>query len=485
MASSGESWSYAIDVPEFIQRKVDLLHHQERQIVAIESQLKELKERHAELEAQLLPYRIINQLAPSENAAINRCPDEILIFIWWRLFDTDHPFWHCKHPSIRRLLLVCKRWFRLLMNTPTLWTRISILNTWALFHPCGEESQVPYISACIQRSQAAPFDVRLDLGEFPIRSEYIKKQILKLLFSICDKDEKNRIETHVQQWDTDFSSDLFETRFEQALKYLTGANLDAQRWDRLSLALPQSYEVVNHIWASLGGSFPNLTSLEIVSAPIKWAKDDQFLQNPPNIPMVKQLRLDLTCGAFPITTLNPSPSVLEHLGLSTDWDFSNIEELSLFKKLRTLELICTDRVPILGAFDIVDFPSIYLPCLATLSLVLIRSDFRAPDLNLPSLQTLKLVSKFANYALPKLSVRHVDWFMPWLSHDEVDYEGTVETKIREIVGLSSVLETLTIQANDKDAVCRAIMRMKKEGEVRLPAKILVEKQGHTLEAIHI
>jgi hypothetical protein len=173
MSTTQASYIYRPNVPEFIQRQIQQLHEKETRIVELEAELSQ----NAQLERDLEPYRVGSSLAhvtsvqrisiePIGTAPINRCPDEIIYMIFEDcVLFPDHFY-------IRRLLLVCRRWYTLVTNTAKLWSRIEISSPWDLFDIGSQRSQFPYIFACLDRSKNLPITLHLDM-EGLSRDHYI------------------------------------------------------------------------------------------------------------------------------------------------------------------------------------------------------------------------------------------------------------------------------------------------------------------------
>jgi hypothetical protein len=162
MTSTESNWKFGSDLPDFVLRKVELLRQQEARIFDLEDELLRLRRQRHELQVELSPYRQPHT-PHAAVAPINRCPNEILQLI----FEYDVKSDFSRHPSIRRLLLVCRSWLRLIMNSPGLWALIQIQDPWYIFERRTQKSQAAYISACINRSKDAPLKLSLDLQYLP------------------------------------------------------------------------------------------------------------------------------------------------------------------------------------------------------------------------------------------------------------------------------------------------------------------------------
>lgn len=85
---------------------------------------------------------------PLPLAPVQKCPNEILLAIF-NLYTSENP------RVIRRLLLVCKQWYNLAINTTRLWTHLpfkipppEIRNPKRTF----ESATVAFIKACLKRA---------------------------------------------------------------------------------------------------------------------------------------------------------------------------------------------------------------------------------------------------------------------------------------------------------------------------------------------
>ena len=139
--------SIPADKTEIIKR----LERMKKRVVDLEQQLVDAQQTCIDLEKEVQEYLLPTCTSSKPINYINRCPPEILLIIFTFTLKGDY------HPLIRRLLLVCKSWYSLIMNTPILWSRVhAILDTTRVW---SKLSLRPYIEACFTRSR----DLKLDL----------------------------------------------------------------------------------------------------------------------------------------------------------------------------------------------------------------------------------------------------------------------------------------------------------------------------------
>lgn len=128
----------------YIRGLFGLLEHCEAQIKQRESELALLQTQKMTLNAQIAHHH--NSKSP-----INRLSDEVLLLIFAERVQ-EEPV------SIGPILLVCRRWNIIALNSPILWknVRFSLASSEA-----GIRRQTRYVEAAMRNSQPAPLDVHI------------------------------------------------------------------------------------------------------------------------------------------------------------------------------------------------------------------------------------------------------------------------------------------------------------------------------------
>jgi hypothetical protein len=484
MSTTRGNYIYESKVPEFIQRQIQQLHEQEARIVELEAELNQLRKAHTELESDLAPYRVEARFADititqrpslelSEVAPILRCPDEIFCLFFDPLlslaqdeyFESPH-----RHPQIRSLLLVCRRWYTLVTNTAKLWARIEA-SVFDLFDIGSQKSQFPYIFACLNRSKNLPITVYLDMRDLS-HYDYITEALAQHAKAIVYEDECDAILEKIRNEDWDFHSTWFDSQLESVFERLIGADAEyIKRWETITLHLPDEADIAIRVWNKLARGLKAVKNVVIKNFPP--ASPDIFL---PDFGTAKSFRTSYADDAAkpPITSFGLSPSTLEHLYIKVGNPSIDLAELSHFQRLRTLRLFCTP-------FNLSGSPdfSVSLPHLETLNLWGDYNALARLRFDLPSLELLTL--SWAVYKpLPAIHPRHMRWFMLG-TQDRIELKKT----IRDYVLLSNALECITIDSFRRDEVKEVVAQIKLEGKAPLLAQIVVKHINGEVERIRV
>ena len=196
-------------------------------------------------------------------APIRTCPPEILSIIF--------QFYLLKNPRlIRRLLLVCRKWYKLVVNDPRMWNRIfvTIGDDWDV--KCTAKSIKRRINVCLRRSATLLLDLNLDFGGLRSSGDRILERISDCLVEDVENED----------WD-DFRESLYGLNLDedklppisiclaehalQVARILVGKNNRLmKRWGGLQIILPDDILMIVPVWELLcRGHTPNLTSLSI------------------------------------------------------------------------------------------------------------------------------------------------------------------------------------------------------------------------------
>ncbi|KIM31210.1 hypothetical protein M408DRAFT_64678, partial [Serendipita vermifera MAFF 305830] len=234
---------YLPNLPLEVQGKVERLAECRKQIANLESQLMQIKNERDQLEEELFGYRVDAKkegpevvrgqiMVATTSMNVQNLPNEMLILIF-------EYFLAINHRLIRRLLLVCKHWNHIVMQSPRLWGRVQLLPLdYEYRYPF--ESLLPYVEACLQRSQSVLLDIELDYVLLLTREEYIRNKVLATICEISN-DEPNVID-QVYNLNCDFASPEYDAYFDQTMKELSiligpmGAHME--KWRSLRLRIP-------------------------------------------------------------------------------------------------------------------------------------------------------------------------------------------------------------------------------------------------------
>jgi hypothetical protein len=307
------------DLPPDIKAKVTLLE-QHRQ--TIES----LSQECERLERELMQYH-------ASVAPIRKFPQEILLEIF-RFYLSENP------RLIRRLGLVCKSWYLIVINAPTLWTQIPILiDTREVDAREVARSIAPRIDACFRYSGNLLWDIDINMehmvsirGFLKTQERVIQDRIGTALSPSLDASFGGGYSTIVagctgMSWNP--------AHLHRLLGRLTGEDGDKmERWGSATLRLPADLEpdLRDPILLSLTGSTSHLTRLEIISE--YW----NFFSYPRIFPVLSSLKHLKIQPTFLMRALDIVPTQIEHLTLPCI-GYNSLVELAEFTSLRSLKLL--------------------------------------------------------------------------------------------------------------------------------------------------
>ena len=480
MSSARVNYVYKSDVSESIRLQIQQLHLQEARIVELEAELSQLRKAHGELERDLAPYRIESpfanitstqriplELCQVEAAPIHRFPDEILCLVFKKYI-----FMQSNGPCIRRLLLVCRRWYMLVTYTAKLWARIEIRSALDLFDIGARKSLFPYIFACLDRSKNLPITVDLQMDNLG-HEYYIAEALVQQAKAIVDEDERDMIVDRIESQEWDFRSTWFDSQLEPVIERLVGADGEhIKRWETMTLYLPDDEDMAIRVWNILARGLKAVKNVVLDNFPS--ASPHIFV---PDFGTVKKFDLTYACDAErrPITRFGLSPSTLGHLEIRVRNPSIDLAELPRFQQLHTLRLSC----PSSGKKENLDF-SISLPHLETLTLwgnygILAQLRFNFPSLDLLTVTWEK------NAQLPAVHPRHIQASLSFkLSRIQL------KKVIQDCILLSNALECITINHPlERDDVNEVVAQSKLEGMAPSLTQIIIEHRNGEVERIRV
>jgi hypothetical protein len=471
---STENRRYKQDVPDEILKKIDLFYTQEQLIFTLESQLNDLKAQHHSLEQELQPYRMdvhstnhaTAHTIPEQTSAVHGLPDEILSQIFDIYTDDRSETRRCK---LRRLLLVCRRWHDLVMNSPLLWAHVEIEKYCEPFG-FGGSPVTTYVKACISRSQNIPLDMDLELQICGL-SSYVRAGLFDRAKSIVDEEFHQKIRHQIYKESWDHGSSRFLLQFGRFLEYLFGDDgQHLRRCRRLAIRFPLDEEIARTIWARMKSNMSNLTSLTLFDIPTRWSINDTLAQV--DLPRIKYLDVKGRL-AYPINLFSISSNKLEHFSTMVDESTAHLEHLSSFQSLLTLRLNCW-RPPI-QMYNSPAF-SVHLPHLRELSIKGHFIHLRSINFYLPALKVLRVFLADERQRLPALSPESIEWGLRCSVSPQV-----LEFLIQDFLLLSRKIRKIGIPKEHRTAVLQQVQRFR--GSLPLLSQIVVMEDDHELEVI--
>lgn len=455
----------------------------EKHLVALKNRLEELRAECAKIERECvrLQYELGHPSTPirpriqtatldrvsasrtvqSTKFPIDRCPNEIFIHIFEYFLDGIY------HRCIRRLILVCKRWHLLIMNTKSLWARIEIQDPRDLFNFSTKNSLVPYVNACFERSRDLTLDVKLDMGNLPTLNRYITTYLYECCRPIINWPDQHRFFDALDGVNWSCGSQWYEFQHEAVLNSLFGSNSEhLSRYRTLNLGLPYYANEAKVITETLAGPFPNLKYLHIDNI------HHPFSFRFSSFPSAETIILT---EIVPLKDLIASSTSLRYLEIGVDSDLSNIAELSSFIQLRRLALYFYGIKPADNGIRPV---TVNLPHLHELIVAGRYPPLHGIDFNLPRLELLEFELETPFISLSKLHPRHIV-----LRIDSEDMDGVSkeekEAMVRDIVTLSTTTQSVTFPDLFTESLGMVLAECRKKNAIPLLTQVtLVSEQGN-------
>lgn len=313
------------DLPDDVQAKIRRFREQEGLIRSLETQLEKVRHDQAQLQAELMPYLLKESRPdpghPYSQTCIGRCPPEVLHEIFQYSL-------HHAHMEIINLLLVCKTWQGLVMNSPRLWARIETprLGGWEDNPFLFDTKFASYVSTCLKHSRDLSLDIILDLSNVPTTNGYVTT----LLLDVAKKTVHNlggRTPFHIlstTNWCPGIP--MFGYQFLNILQE------SIHRWRHLTIWVPSASDRCEPMLKQLNLQDAELSSLELHTRDN--SLDTSLSRNIlPGISGVKSL----TCGYLSFSSFRGSPTLLQHLAINPR-NISDLEPLALCTNLLSLEL---------------------------------------------------------------------------------------------------------------------------------------------------
>lgn len=233
----------------------------------------QIKNERDQLEEELFGYRVDAKkegpevvrgqiMVATTSMNVQNLPNEMLILILEYFFAINHRL-------IRRLLLVCKHWNHIIMQSPRLWARIQLSPVSFTVYEDSHILLQQYIEVCLQRSQPLLLDIELDYESFRTCEDYIRDMIYFSTLSVADEDEEDAIFDWSLSVDCDFRSTAYDKYLEDTIADLATligpTSIHTERWRTLYFFVPwRDPLTAADIWNMFIGTKSNLQSLSIV-----------------------------------------------------------------------------------------------------------------------------------------------------------------------------------------------------------------------------
>lgn len=490
-SSSTATKRYQENVPNTIREKIDLLHRQEQLITTIEAQLIELRSQHERLEEELEPYRIHSAtqvtavtFAHDTRCFIHRLPNELLLLMFELVIHDVSLYFEHHRFNLGKVLQICKRWYNLVMHSPSLWARIQIANVMRFVGVQGQQPPIRYIEACLLRSQGLPLDIELNFTALDANN-YIKAELFAYAEALVDEEESDPIfeQIHNQEWI--FDSSVFQVKFDQFLHFLFGE--DGQhpgRWQTLTISLPQEEDFADLIWLRMAPTMTNLTSVEIFEAPSSWSDGEVLAEADLSNVNTLKIRGVHDKDNFTAHLLGASFSALISLDIGVGNTITNLEGLSSLQQLRSLTLECSGLPYQMDQNSVSPLFSLHLPRLNQLTLEGNYTHLRKIHFEFPALQTLSVLVQNEHQRLPALSPSSIEWRFGYRVRNMVDPINLVSL-IRDVLLLSRETCRITIPEAEKAEFLEQIKQCRVQAAKDSLSEIVVEAHGRDPEIIDV
>jgi len=426
----------------------------QRRIKSLQEQLKTAKSEYNRLELEWEDYKA--SIAP-----IRTCPPEVLSMIFH--------FYLLKNPRlVRRLLLVCKQWYSLVVNNPLMWNRIfvTVPDVWDI-----ESAARPIkrrIKCCLQRSGTLLLDIDLDLSNLRSEEDQIIEKIRMSFIHEVEEEDWDKIFDWSQALDLGelitsppATTTYLPKSMLKVVQQLVGKSGEIMtRWGSLNLHLPESdMPFVMDIWEIFAWPAPNLSRMIIRCSDIMEQYPGELAVGFPDISSLKHLDIREMKNLEFLKLENSSlESLIIYYGIQ-DWNAIGFSRLTQLQRLEVTDMYSNFRH--LERF------TIDLPRLRHLILNGDVKNLDMVDFRVPVLRTLDLVrwDHPGFHSFPKLQSLHVRWKNEGPSIFESSWSPTILlAEMKMILVQFDMAVNLTINEFARSALIEAVQSLHASGE---------------------
>lgn len=498
------------NVPQVVRQRVDLLHAKQQQVLDLEARIQILRNECDHLRVELSRYLIQRNVENDpglvnsdgdkdrpqvpfyarKGAPIHQCPDEILGFIF-SLYLIP------RHMCIRRLLLVCKRFYRLVLESPRLWARIQIWDIDQFIRYTEKQPSTLYISACMERSRGLPIDVELDISNVHEKPRRYLGASLNYIDHPLSKYAFDGMVYEYQQYCSE--ADIYTRYVGEAIERLkcpdrcpdeclnqSHQNCYIKRWRSLSIDIADRRSLAKCIWDALEPVTHNFVTIRISGCTRNWLDHDEAgsedgtldgledmeAQQPPDFSSAKSLQLPLGRS---LLDFKASQAVLQHLDIQFYDDLVILHELSMFKHLEILKLCgFSERHTLLNSF------TIRLPSLKYLELSGGYEVIKDLDLDFPALRVLVFSGNDSHHVVSGISPNHLKWKIHYIRGSSMAHLPLISLLLEY-----PEVQTFTIPADFKEEVTKTIIQCQRWEELPNHLQWLAEDENGRVERFDI
>jgi hypothetical protein len=461
--------------PNNIHRIENAIKECELKIENLTNQLKEAQEERRRWERELAFTRGLDHF--------NKCPVEILMEIF-QLYLAP------KHHTISSLLLVCKRWYELIMKTPPLWSRIELDFSLTPFN--RPLRFIPYVQACKQRSRNLKLDITLDLQNICSAESYHKTLIPRFIKGECGDCLGRIVSRFLDSWNDvyDFYCPEFERHIEEVVNtvhVLVGDDSkDMARWSSLRITLPEDDEPIKAIVPTCSLLNGPATSLkEFTIDGLDYVSDyDEFEPFPGLIDCSQVERL--TVYGIEFESIPVQWSSIKHLDITVDRQ-NDLLIISNMISLETLRIRISTPYYLFGQ-RAVDSCFTHLRSLVVAGYIpnywFDTFKFDAPALRNFSVllsDTRRYISESFDVKFPRISPRAVTF----RNDDDSRDFGTnnIEKAVRRVLQHFSSAEEIVFGNFTDETISIALSERIKDGQ-QCPVSVYTERKGDFFRLHH-
>jgi F-box-like len=399
MATFGEIASR--QYPPKIEELLKSMEKAQIHIKNLNEQLNTAKSEYNRLELEWENYKA--SIAP-----ILTCPPEVLSMVF-HFYLRENP------RLVRRLLLVCKQWYNLVVHDPRMWNRISVTvpNEWDI-----ESAAVPIerrIKCCLQRSGTLLLDLDLDLSNLRSAEDQLIEKIRMCFIHEVSEDDWDTIYDWTEGLDTqELVKSPTTTTYQpesifKVVHQLVGNRGEIMtRWGSLKLQLSEfNMPLVMDIWQIFAWPAPNLSRM-VIRCSEDMGDYDELAVGFPETSSLKHLDIRSLYNIGSLEFLKLANCSLESLVIYCGVQYWDSIDISRFTQLQRLEI--TDYY---SDIDYVDKYTLHLPKLGHL---ILNGDVKyldAVDFHVPVLDVLDFLRwdhpRSVFQPLPELQSLHVRW----------------------------------------------------------------------------
>jgi hypothetical protein len=420
-----------------IKQVQELLDQEIERVNDLKNLLSIAEEKVTQLKRELDEYHA--RIAPTP---INGCPLEILSMIFRLSIPECDTIRHMGH-----LLLVCKRWYTLVVKDPQMWNTIIFSTPMQWDMRSWSDSTRLYVESCVERSRATSLNINLNFFLLQTTKEQLIERLhygfFQLPFCTPTEGEGDLVEDWLGNLDYEGLEDDVDTTFNclpnhaiELIEKLAGVDeAIVERWESFTLWFPPGNHLFSAIWEQLAPKTINLSRLHLIG--LCWddlcdsyAEDDDAIPIL-NLPQVKDLMIRTLYGWDRFLSFDPSS--LHKLSVNTSFEEEFFLEIGRFDQLRTLTLSPGNYLLMAKGCP----HRIYLPVLQELVLLGYFINLDAVKFDLPRLKRLVIewgiTLSSVQYTMPMVQPSEVHWALVNERYADEDPAKAADTVIRSFL----------------------------------------------------